>query len=347
MWNRRNQTLAVVLAVQIVIAVFVFWPRSSASGNVGAPMLPNYKAADVVGLTITDRDGNELELARKDDAWVLPRRDDFPADGKQVTTLLEKMEKLRTNRLVTKTEASQKQLQVATNDFNRKIEVTMKDNAKHTVYVGTSAGGSTSHVRADDQVEVYLSSDLVSWDVNAQESSFIDASFFTVPQTTTVAITLQNPQGTFEFERPDGNSQWTMKGLADGETLNQDNVQSLLSQVTYVRMEGPLGKTKQDVYGMDKPQAVATLKTKDGAQEKTVTLTIGAKLEDTRKASSGSAPSYYYVASVSESPYYVRLTEFVADSLVKKTRDEFVIKASTPTPGASTTPAPATTPTNQ
>jgi hypothetical protein len=337
MWNRRNQILAVILALQVVVAVVVFWPGAAVSQTTGAPLLANFKAADVVDVVVTDRDGNTVEMAKSGEDWVLPKRDNFPVVSSRVTDLLSKLEKVNTNRLITKTEASHKQLQVAANDFNRKVEVKLKDNTAHTVYIGTSGGGSASHVRADDQLEVYLTGDVLSFDVNALESNWVETLFFTVPQTATVGITLQNAQGTFEFDRPNGDSEWAMKGLAADEILVQNNVLGVVNQVTSLHMESPLGKTKQDTYGMDKPQAVVTLKTTDNGQEKTYTLTFGAKLEEEKQSASGDK-LYYYVAGSSESPYYVRISDYIGDALVQKKRGDFLPAPPTPTPAAGVTP---------
>jgi hypothetical protein len=163
----------------------------------------------------------------------------------------------------------------------------------------------------------------------------VETLFFTVPQTATVGITLQNAQGTFEFERPNGESEWTMKGLAPDEKLAQDSVQDLLSQVTSVRMEGPLGKAKQEQYGIDNPQAVITLKTKEGGQEKRYTLTVGAKLEEESKTPE-EAKRYYYVLRSSESPYFVRISEFLGNNLINKKRADFLAQPPTPTPAPGT-----------
>lgn len=330
MWTRRNQILAGILALQIVIVIVVFWPRGTVSGSQVAPLLTNFKAEEVVGLTITDRDGNMVELAKNGQDWVLPQRDNYPVVSSRVTDLLAKLEKIRTNRLIAQTEGSHRQLQVAADDFNRKIEIKMKDDSTRTVYLGTSGGGSATHVRAADQKEVYLTSEVLSWDVNATESNWVEALFFTVPQTATVGITLQNAQGTFEFERPDGESEWTMKGLAPEEKLEQSNVQDLLFQITSVRMLGPLGKSEQEQYGIDNPQAVITLRTKEGDQEKRYTLTIGAKLEEESK-SSDEEKRYYYVLRSSGSPYFVRIGEFFGNTLINKKRTDFLAEPPTPT----------------
>ncbi len=331
MWTRRNQILAGILALQIVIAIVIFWPRGAASGSQAASLLADFKAEEVIGLTITDRDHNTVELAKSGQDWVLPQRDNYPVVSSRVADLLAKLEKIRTNRLIAQTEGSHRQLQVAADDFNRKIEIKMKDGDIRTVYLGTSGGGSATHVRAADQKEVYLTGEVLSWDVGATESSWVETLFFTVPQTATLGITLQNAQGTFEFERPNGESEWTMKGLAPDEKLEQSDVQDLLLQVTSVRMLGPLGKSEQVRYGIDKPQAVITLRTKEGDQEKRYTLTIGAKLEEEQK-SPDEEKRYYYVLRSSESPYFVRVSEFFGNNLVNKKRADFLPEPPTPTP---------------
>lgn len=357
MSNRRNQILAAILAVQIVLAIVLFWPRSTVSEAANAPLLSDFKAADVAGIVITDRDGNSVELARSGDAWVLPQRDEFPALTDRVNELLGKIEKIRTNRLITQTEGSHKTLQVSDNDFVRKIELRGSNSVTHTLYIGVAGGGSAVHVRADDRPEVYLTSEVLSWDVNAQEGNWVDTLFLTVPQTATVGITLQNANGVFEFERPDGEGQWTMKGLAAGETVVDNNVLSVVNQTTSLRMQSPLGKTSKPEYGMDKPQATVTLKTREGDQERTYTLTIGARLEDEKPRPGSSDKVYYYVARSSESPYFVRVSDWVGDALVNKKREDFLQAPATPTanaegvaepplpPTATPTPEPEATPT--
>jgi YD repeat-containing protein len=325
--NRRNQILSAVLVVQIVVGALVFWPRSTTSAGSG-PLFADFKAADVVNLTISDANGEHITLARNGDNWVLPEAGDYPADSTKIAPLLNKVESLKTNRLVTQTDASHKRLKVASDDFDRLIEVKLQDGTSHKLYLGSTAGVSTTHIRADDQSEVYLASNLSSWDVNTQASAWIDTLYFTVPQTATVALTLQNQNGTFEFEKEGDN--WTMKGLAGDEKLNVNNVTTLVSQATAVQMVSPIGKESQDSFGLDAPLAVVTLKTKEGDQEKTYTLKIGAKSDDGNS----------YVASSSESPYYVRVAEYLEKSFGEKNRDDFLQLPPTPTPTAGSESAP-------
>lgn len=323
--SRLNQILGAALVVQIILGLVVFWlPRVTAAETVTGPLLTDFKAAEVTELTINDGEGNQTRLAKSGDNWVLAEAGDYPANGTNVTALLEKLEQVQSNRLVTQTEASHGRLKVAADDFERLLEVKLADGTTHKLYLGSSAGASATHVRADDRPEVYLTGNITSWDANAQASNWIDTLYFTVPQTATVALTLENDNGTFEFVK-EGET-WSMEGLAEDETFNENNFTSLFSQASGIRMISPIGKEEQDSFGLDEPLATLTLTTTEGDQEKTHTLRIGAKNADDNS----------YVASSSDSPYYVRIAETTANNFINKTRDDFLQLPPTPTtePGA-------------
>lgn len=306
--SRLNQILSVVLVVQIaLVGLMFFWPQPAAEAG-GGPLISDFSASDVTGLTISDNEDNQLVLAKNGSDWVLPEADDFPVDGEKVTPILDKIAGIDTNRLVTETEASHKQLQVASDDFNRRVELSMAGGTKHDLYVGSSAGVGATHVRLDDQPNVYLTSELSAFDVNAKASGWIDTLYFTLPQTATVALTLENANGTFEFKK-DGDT-WTLADLAEGETLNESSITQLVNSASSVRMTTPIGKEEQAAFGLDQPQATLTLTTAD----ETYTLQIGAQDETDSS----------YVLKASNLPYYVRVAQFTGDNFVNKTRADFL-----------------------
>ncbi len=316
--NKLNQILIALVVVQIALAAFVFWPRPAAQAE-GGPLVSGFNTAEVIGLTISDGDGHRVALARSGDGWVLPEADDFPVKADSVTPFLDKIGVLQSNRLVAQTENSHRRLQVAADEFNRLVEISLADGASHKLFIGSSAGAGATHVRVDDQPQVYLTADLTGWDANAQASAWIDTLYFTLPQTATVALTLENTNGRFEFEKR-GDS-WTMADLADGETLKTDEVTRLVNLASAVRLVEPIGRTEQPDFGLAEPQAVVTLKTADGDY----TLQVGAKNPDTNN----------YVLKASNSPYYVWVAEMTADDFVVKSQADFVEQDSPATPAES------------
>ncbi|MFN8459222.1 MAG: DUF4340 domain-containing protein [Anaerolineae bacterium] len=157
--------------VQIILIGAVFlWPRDSGFATSG-PLLTNYKASDVTSMTITTGEGKRLALTKNGDSWVLSEAGDYPVDSTKVTPFLEKLEKIKSNRLVTKTEASHAQLKVAKDSYASLVELKLKDGTTHQLYLGSSAGASATHIRADDQPEVYLTGDVTSFDANVNASA--------------------------------------------------------------------------------------------------------------------------------------------------------------------------------
>ncbi len=327
MKKRHNQILAGILVVQIILSVLVFWPRGTAAVE-SEPLFPDLEADDIVALTIMDAEGNRIRLGKVTGEWVLPEADDYPAQADKITPLLEKIVGLTTGRLVTRTDASHKQLQVASGDFVRRIDFETQQGTKHTLYLGSSPRYGATHFRVEGMSETYLTDDLSTWETAATAASWIDPVYLSVPQADVLKVTLENANGTFVFtkEEPSAEAEggegtgggWTMEGLAADEVLDEAKVEATVRQATSVSMSEPVGKEEQASYGMDDPNAVVTLETAD----KTIILRVG-----TQDAGDNS-----YIVVSSESPYYVRVAEHSVKNLVENTRDDYLLPPPTPTP---------------
>ncbi|MCP4542340.1 MAG: DUF4340 domain-containing protein [Chloroflexi bacterium] len=306
--KRHNQILIGVLVVQIILSVIVFWPKSSAA--VGSePLFPDLEDSGIVALIITDADGNSITLRQVTGNWVLPDADDYPVQEDKIIPVLEKIAGLTTGRLVTRTDASHKRLQVAPDDFARRVEFETDGGEQHTLYLGSSPSYGATHFRVDRQSETYQTSDLTAWDMNATANSWIDTAYLNVPQADITKMTLENANGVFVFTK-DEQGNWTMDGLAEDETLAETQVTTAIRQASTLNITAPLGKEEQVAYGMDAPNAVATVET----VAKTFTLQVGTRDPDDSS----------YVVISSESPYYVRVSEYGVQSLVQNARADFI-----------------------
>ncbi len=335
MMTRLNQILVGILIVQIALGVVVFWPRPTVAAE-SEPIFPDLEADDIVALTIADADGNSTRLARMDGGWVLPNADDYPAQESPITALLEKIVALTTGRLVTRTDVSHERLQVAPDDFVRRIAFETSDGMEHTLYLGSSPRYGASHFRLEGQSETYLTDEISTWDTNATAASWIDAAYVGIPQADVARMVLENQHGALTFHRiddADGASgdtggRWTMDGLAEGETLAETKVTAMVRQAATLTMIRPLGKEEKAEYGMDEPNAVVTLETQETAEAapRTVTLYVGA--QDPSDNS--------YVVTSSESPYYVRVSEPTVQGMVENARQDFLEVPATSTPEGDT-----------
>ena len=132
--KRRNQILAGLLGAQIVLIVLVFLPRVLPSQNQSGPLLGNVQASDIVKMTISDKDGKSLTLAKQGADWTLPDFENYTAKSDQVTQFITKLIGIKTDVLATNTASSLKRLQVADDDFVRKIDLQGADgNGAHAV----------------------------------------------------------------------------------------------------------------------------------------------------------------------------------------------------------------------
>jgi hypothetical protein len=327
--NRRNLILTGILILQLVVAAVVFWPRSTVSSGKGASLFPDVEAERIVRLTISGADGEAIQLAKGPGGWVLADADDYPCQEDKVTPLLTKIAELKTDTLVTQTSGSHKRLMVAADEFERQIEFELDDGSQYRLYLGTSPSFGATHVRAGNQDEVYLTSDLSAQDARTQATAWVDGVYFSVPQEEIVAFTLENSNGRYEFVK-DADT-WTLTDLTAGETLNTTTVESLINRATSVSLLHPLGQEEKSIYGMQAPKAVVTILThSDEAGDRTYILRVGARYAEDRS----------YVVASSQSPYYVRVTEFTVKDWVERTRNDFLELPPTPTPE----PTPEATP---
>ncbi len=325
--NKRNQILAGILVLQLALTAFVLWPRTGASGAQAENLFPDLQADQVVALTITDANGKTIDLAKVGDQWVLPDAGDYPVKEAVVPDLLAKIAQLKTNRLVAQSETSYKRLQVGAEDYQRLIEFRLADGSEHRLYLGTQPSYSAIHVRADDDTNVYLTSDLSTTDAMVTATSWVDGEYLSIPQEDVVAVTVENAQGRLEFVK-EGDA-WTLADLAAGETLDEAAVTSLVGKARYTAMLRPLGKEEQDSYGMASPNAIVTVQASSDAGDKTYTLWVGAKDEEANG----------YVVKSSESEYYVLVSQYSVADFVDKGHQDFLELPATPTPEVGATPS--------
>ena len=322
--NRLHQILLGVLVVQLALVGFVFWPRSTSANAAGAPLLGQVKADDVATLTITDKQGS-TKLAKQGDQWVVPDADNYPADAAKINPLITKLVALKGDRLVTTTTASQSQLQVADDNYVSKVDLQGASGTNYTIYLGSMTGGSSTHVRVGGQSNVYLASDIYTWDVKSDVSSWVDTAYLSMPSENVTAMTVKNANGELVFTK-DAQGKWQLADLAAGEQLNDSAVSSLVSLASSVRLTRPLGKQDKPEYGMAQPLATVILKAKKDNADVTYTLQVGAK----------DSSDNTYVAKLADSEYYVRVNSYGVDDLVTKKHSDFLV---VPTPVPTGTPA--------
>jgi hypothetical protein len=312
-----QRVLAAILMMQVTLSVVLLWPRRG-STETGGPLIPGLAQPDVKLLAISDGDGGRIELKAAGGAWVLSGSDDYPANGANVATALDRIAALDTRRLITRTSSSHKRLQVSADDYVRRIELQMSGGTRHVLYMGSSPSYGATHVRLDGQDATYLANDVTPWEYATSAASWIDTKFVTISEDELAAVLVDNALGRVIFNREES-GEWMLGDLAAGENQADETVKTAVARASSIVMQAPLGKTVLAEHGLDRPLAVITLQLKDGDP---VTVLVGAQ----------SASDRSYVVQASISPYLVRVSEYSVKTLVENGRSAYLAPQVTPSP---------------
>jgi hypothetical protein len=317
--KRHQQILAGLLVVQIILTVVVFWPKPAASGE-ATPLFPDVQVEDVTSLFVADDQGNEILLSREDGEWVMPEAGNYPTRSGSVTSVLSKTVQLESGNLVARTPASHDPLQVAEDNFVRKVVMETSGGDSHVLYVGSSPRYSATHVRLEGQDETYLVSGLSTYELTATPNTWVDTSYVSVDNAELVEVTLENEHGTVTFV-PEGENAWTLADLSDDETADSTQIRTLVNRASRLSLKQPLGLTEEPEYGLEAPNATVTMVLSDTTE----TLVVGAHDEEAAS----------YVVKYSGAAYYVTAAETAVGQLVDATRESFLQAEPTPTPTSS------------
>ena len=313
--TKLQKALSGFVILQIALVAIVFWPRNTAIAE-SRPLFADLTADDVQRITMADASGTNLEFVWADGSWVLPAADDFPANDEQLTELVGKIANIQNSRLIAQTAASHTRLQVADDEFLRRISLTRSNGNVDTLFVGSSPNAQGTHVRRSGEAETYLTGEVQSWEISTLMSSWIDTAYVSLTAADVQRMVVENGNGRLEFARV-SDTEWELAGLGANDVFNQTAFTSLLNRLVSLRMNAPLGKLAEAGYGLNTPQATVTLFTEEGIH----TLTIGNRNDEDNT----------YTAKYSATDYYVTVSSFTVEQFTTATPADF-IQQPTPAP---------------
>lgn len=316
--NRTTQLLAALLIIQIVLAAFLLWPRNASVA--AGKLLPDLNTTTVTSLTLVDNK-DTIRIAKSGEQWVLPDAGDFAVKAAGVTDLISKLMTIDTRQLVASNPGNFAQLKVADNDFVRKVEIATSDGKSYTLIVGNSPNTRSTNVRLGDSDNVYIARDLAGADVRLDYGNWIETSYYTATADAITAVTLQNASGMLDF-RKDISGTWQLAGLANGESFSDTVWSGLVSRLTNLSMNRPLGKEAKPEYGLEAPLATITLQVRSSTAA-TDTTAAPSSVQFLVGAEDVGDSAYYAKASTSD--YYVKVNSFTLGDFVKKGRSDFVL----------------------
>jgi hypothetical protein len=324
--NLQNRVLLVFLVLQSVILAAVLWPESTPEAN--EPLLDGVTREQVVELATADISGRGTRLVLGSDGCILPDIDNYPCNEDTFLELVDEVLGLTKENLVGKTSDSHIRLTVSERSFERTIELVLSDGGIRKVFLGSVTQLGSIHARVDGGDDVYRVTGISTTDAPVGPVSWIDPVYFATPEDALLSVTVENSGGRLEFVKDD-NGDWGIGEMEEGEILDTEAVDLLISKVESMTIREPLGKFEDPSYRFDQLSALVTVRSldTDGA-EQTRTIRIGAEFED----------KVVFVVKSSESEYYAFVAPFGVRDFVDHTRTNLLVPPPIPTP--EPTPAP-------
>ncbi len=340
--RRGMTTLAVVLVLQLALALLLFMRRDPLAGVTSVTLLipPDaVRNADhlvidakspVPAATSGGGEATRLELAKKNGAWVLPGAFDAPADGPKVSALLDRLAALKRGLPIATSEAALKRFKVVDADFERRLVLSSGEKALATVYFGSSPGLRKSDARLSPDKAVY-SIDMPTYELPTDSGAWLSGELLRGDADKLAEIDIANGaatglvSGRVQLVRTKGSDKqpdsWADPALTGEQHVDSAQAEALLQQIQQLHVDAVLGTTAKPEWQQDHP--VLSLALKD-EKAHVVDWTLS-------KPQNGD----FYVLKSSSQPWFFSLSAAMGKELTDASARDMLI----PSPKAAAPPA--------
>ena len=312
--NRKQLTLLIALGV-VLGGLAIYFARqeketyTASAARMGDKVVASFPINDISQITIKQPQ-SEVNLAKKNDVWVVRERSDYAANFSEIAELVRKIADLKiTQPIKLSSPASLAKLELITpdkgtnagtliefKDKDGKILKTLLLGKKHHKESPSSSpygGGSWPDGRyvmvGNDLQSVALISDAMS-NVENKPEAWLDKEFFKVEKIRAISVVSTNATNSWKVSRETESGEWKLADAKPEEKLDTGKTSSLgsaLSSATFADVAK--ADAKPDETGLDKP-ITATIETFDNL---TYQVKIGKKASD---------ENYYFQVALSGEP---------------------------------------------
>lgn len=162
--SRLNRFLIGLLAVQVVVIGLglAFCGGEGTRRAARVLLLEGVDREQLDRIYIEDGEGRSATLVRAEDGWVLEEQAGYPADTQRVEQLLGTLLGLESSYIVSRSGAHRVALEVAPDEFRRKVEIDAAGE-RRVLLVGDTARTGLVHVSLADQTTIYAVDELTPW----------------------------------------------------------------------------------------------------------------------------------------------------------------------------------------
>lgn len=229
--NKLTMWLGIALAVQLTIAGGLLASDRQSQANSAAQPLLAFEP-DNLDKIVIGTDESSVTLAKVDGDWRLGEEKKLPASDSKLEGLIDQLEDTKAGWPVAKTESSQERLEVADDNYQKRLQLYSGDKLLSELYLGTSPSYRKLHVRRAGEDEVY-SVKLNSYDLATKSDDWLDKDLLKMEEISRIDgddFGLQQVEDNWAF----------VKGDEAQETLELDleKAKELASALSGLRVQG-------------------------------------------------------------------------------------------------------------
>ena len=251
--SQINKILLGLLVAQTALGALTWTSLASKPEPGGSRPVFGYDADKIVSLKVqskprgeNDEEKQTVQLARKDDAWVVADRDEYPTDKDKVQKVLDQLLELKIGSALASNPANHNQLKVGDRDYDRVVTLETAKEAK-TIVVGSGPSKSVN-LRYQGENEVFRAHGMSVWSINDTVRGYLETKYVEVDKDTLSQAVVSNSNGRLSFAKQ--GDKWALAELPRGKTLNEDKVKNFINKLTTLTLKEPVGKQQKAEYGL-------------------------------------------------------------------------------------------------
>jgi len=206
--------LSGLLFAQLVLALGLYIGRQGGGEFDQKKTLLDVIHTDIDKVVILGENG-EIALEKEGESWRLPTYQNLPANQSKLDETVEKLVTLQSGWPVATSSFSRKRFDVSEDKFQRKIQLHSGGELANTVYLGTSPGYRSVHVRRDGDDNIYAVK-LATHDFPVKNEDWLDKSLLQVDNVASI-------KGTdFELQKNGEKWEFVQASVVEGDLPELD-----------------------------------------------------------------------------------------------------------------------------
>ena len=283
-------------SIPLLSGLLVFQVILVALFSLGGSSLEAYKSdRKLLELHFADLNKVQIEVPEKEviileknaEKWILPNASNFPVSSEKLESLVNNLFEMQRPFPVGSTKSAAKKLQVADNDFQKKVTF-FKEKEEVALLLGTSPNFKRIHARVSGEDEIYAIN-LNTYDIPNEDKAWYDPNALNFNLETIKAFQVSE----LEVKKEGGNYSISSE-VPEGKELNQAETSSLFSKVAKVRFSDVLKDfSKKD---FDKLSKIVTYQVVTNTEA--ININVRGPYKDN-----------FYVLFQSNLPFYFKVTK--------------------------------------